>query len=99
MNWLLRKYPEARRRNLQLHTPIMVSMWPSSRLIEESPSIMTYGETWEHYWARAGRESDKTIVLFKDRVHQLMSQDAQQQSTSFASAAASLSGTCRSVMR
>ena len=72
MNWLLRKYPEARRRNLQMHAPIMVSMWPSARLVQESPSMMTYAEAWEHYWARAGRESDKTIILFKDRVHQLM---------------------------
>lgn len=82
VNWLLRKYPEARRRNLQMHAPIMVSMWPSARLVQESSSMMTVGEVWEQYWARAGRESDKAIILFKDRVHQLMAanQEAQQPS-------------------
>ena len=44
--------------------------------------MMTVGEVWEQYWARAGRESDKAIILFKDRVHQLMAanQEAQQPS-------------------
>jgi phosphatidylinositol kinase/protein kinase (PI-3 family) len=80
VNWLLRKYPEARRRNLQMHTPIMVALWPAARLIQESPSMMTYGETWEHFWARHGRESDKAILHFKDRVHQLMQLEPQSAS-------------------
>jgi hypothetical protein len=71
VNWLFRKFPEARCRNLQLHTPIIVSFWPQARLIQEEVSNMTYGETYELTCARAGKDPDRPILHFKEKIHHL----------------------------
>ncbi|KAK9855808.1 hypothetical protein WJX84_006870 [Apatococcus fuscideae] len=49
MNRLLDRFPEARRRCLAFHTPIIVPVWPQVRLLEEDASYCSYGEAYEAY--------------------------------------------------
>ena len=69
VNNALARYPEARRRNLQLHTPIILAVWPQARLVQEEASTLTYGEVYEANCSRYHREADKPILFFKERVH------------------------------
>lgn len=76
-NWLLRKHPEARRRNLQLYAPIIVSLWPQARMVQEEPSCMTLADVYDLHCESAGREPERIITYFKENVHKYMEKDPQ----------------------
>jgi hypothetical protein len=69
VNTALARYPEARRRHLQLHTPIILAVWPQARLVQEEESNMTYGEVYEANCLRCNRAVDKPVLFFKEHVH------------------------------
>ena len=69
VNGALARYPEARRRCLQLHTPIILAVWPQARLVQEEASAATYGEVYEAYCARYSRDTDRPILMYKEHVH------------------------------
>ena len=58
---------QSRRRALAWHVPMAVLISPATRLIEEDPSFITYGEAYEVNSLRYGREPDVTINVFKKR--------------------------------
>lgn len=68
MNRLLDAHPQSRSRNLSWHTPLMVQVYPQARLLEEPPSMCSFGEAYEINCARYGREADMPIVHFKRRI-------------------------------
>lgn len=74
-NWLLRKHPEARRRNLQLYAPIIVSLWPQARMVQEEPSCMTLADVYDLHCESAGREPERIITFFKEGVHKYAEKD------------------------
>lgn len=63
------RFPEARRRHLQLHAPIILAVWPQARLVQEERSFATYGEVYENNCARYGRDIDRPILYFKEQIH------------------------------
>jgi transformation/transcription domain-associated protein len=69
LNRLLLKHKQSRRRHLLFHTPIIVPVWPQVRLLEEELSYSTYGEAYEMYHARHGREADVPINFFKESLN------------------------------
>lgn len=68
VNNALTHYPAARRRNLLLHTPIIMAVWPQARIVQEEASLLTYGEVYDHNCARCNRDVDKPIFYYKERV-------------------------------
>ena len=75
VNNALTAFPAARKRQLLLHTPIIMAVWPQARLVQEEASLMTYGEVYEHNCARCHRDVDKPILFFKERVHAPVPED------------------------
>jgi hypothetical protein len=69
VNQAMARFPEARRRLLQLHTPIILAVWPQARLVQEERSFTTYSEVYEGNCERFNRDVDAPILHFKDHVH------------------------------
>jgi len=66
-NGLLASHPESRRRGLAFTAPASQALFPSSRIVEDDPSICLYVDAYETYCARYGREPDAPVVLFRER--------------------------------
>ncbi|GAX77356.1 hypothetical protein CEUSTIGMA_g4802.t1 [Chlamydomonas eustigma] len=64
-NKMLEAHFQSRAKFLAWHTPIIVSVWNQARLLEEDPSFCSYGEAYDVYCARYGREADAPITTFK----------------------------------
>jgi hypothetical protein len=69
VNAALARYPEARRRLLQLHAPIILAVWPQARLVQEEASAAAYGEVYEAHCARYHRDADRPILHYKEHVY------------------------------
>ncbi|KAF5841324.1 hypothetical protein DUNSADRAFT_13399 [Dunaliella salina] len=68
LNRMLDARPQSRSRALAWHVPMAVVISPGTRLFEEDPSFITYGEAYEVNSLRYGREADMPINVFKKRL-------------------------------
>ena len=68
-NSMLDAHPETRRRGLFFVAPAVVPVWPQVRLLEDDPTYLSYGETYDAHCARFGRDPDTPVLLFKERLN------------------------------
>lgn len=66
-NRLLDMHPQSRARMLGWYVPVVVPIFSTVRLVEELPSIASYGEAYDVNCMRYGREADMPILYFKRR--------------------------------
>lgn len=67
LNRMLDAHAQSRSRALAWRVPMAVVIYPGTRLFEEDPSFITYGEAYDVNLLRYGRESDVPINVFKKR--------------------------------
>ena len=68
-NGMLDAHAETRRRGLLFVAPAVVPVWPQVRLLEDDPTYLSYGETYDAHCARFGRDPDTPVLLFKERLN------------------------------
>lgn len=68
VNRLLERHPQSRRRALRYHTPQIIPVWQSIRLVEDDPATITYGEAYELNCARYGRDPERPITAFREKL-------------------------------
>ncbi|XP_068646622.1 uncharacterized protein [Aristolochia californica] len=73
MNRIFDKHKESRRRNLSIHTPIIIPVWSQVRLVEDDLMYSTFLEVYEINCARHNREADLPITHFKEQLNQAIS--------------------------
>ncbi len=75
-NRLLDRHPGTRKRALRYHTPLVVPVWQSIRLVEDDPANVTYGEAYELNCARYGRDPERPITAFREKLPEFAAQPA-----------------------
>jgi transformation/transcription domain-associated protein len=68
-NGMLDAHAETRRRGLFFVAPAVIPVWPQVRLLEDDPTYLSYGETYDAHCARFGRDPDTPVLLFKERLN------------------------------
>ncbi|XP_059293060.1 uncharacterized protein LOC132046449 isoform X1 [Lycium ferocissimum] len=73
MNRMFDKHKESRRRNICIHTPIIIPVWSQVRMVEDDLMYSTFLEVYENHCARNDREADLPITFFKEQLNQAIS--------------------------
>lgn len=73
LNKMFDKHKESRRRNLLIHTPIIIPVWSQVRMVEDDVMYSSLLEVYEINCARHNRESDTPITLFKEHLNPAIS--------------------------
>ncbi|KAJ3683868.1 hypothetical protein LUZ60_014095 [Juncus effusus] len=73
LNKMFDKHKESRRRNLAIHTPIIIPVWSQVRMVEDDLMYSTFLEVYEINCARHNREADTPITNFKEQLNQAIS--------------------------
>lgn len=73
MNRMFDKHKESRRRQICIHTPIIIPVWSQVRMVEDDLMYSTFLEVYENYCARNDREADHPITYFKEQLNQAIS--------------------------
>lgn len=73
MNRMFDKHKESRRRNISIHTPIIIPVWSQVRMVEDDLTYSTFLEVYENHCARNNKEADQPITYFKEQLNQAIS--------------------------
>ena len=80
-NCVLAKRKESRRRNLYFHLPLLVSLAPHIRLVQDDSSHITLQGIFEDHCRQTGMNKDEPILFTIEKLRSIAEQSRSQQKT------------------